>query len=175
MIPASSNSLTVRYTVEIEILSSTVTQRRYNPSTSGWSTASASTRAMTRRCSVMRMPVAAQRASMPVALVAGEDLSTVIGCLPGWLIVISMLRQVPSHQKCVQLFPVRLLIVAFAVADHHESGAIVEPPRRLVIFLNLQKYGADAAAGEMAEMGQKQRVREAAAAIGRIDGNGEDF
>src|SRR5205814_1832755 len=57
--PASSNSFTVRYTVEIEILSSTATQRRYNSSTSGWSAASASTRAMTRRCSVIRMPVVA--------------------------------------------------------------------------------------------------------------------
>src|SRR6266436_1163042 len=45
MMPASSNSFTVRYTVEIEILSSTATQRRYNSSTSGWSSASASTRA----------------------------------------------------------------------------------------------------------------------------------
>src|SRR5437764_10117757 len=77
--PASSNSFTVRYTVEIEILSSTATQRRYNSSTSGWSAASASTRAMTRRCSVIRMPVAAQRPSIPVALSAGVDLSAVIG------------------------------------------------------------------------------------------------
>src|SRR4029078_7329995 len=33
---------------------------------------------MTRRCSVMRMPVAAQRASMPVVLSAGVDFSAVI-------------------------------------------------------------------------------------------------
>src|SRR6202045_3511368 len=78
MIPASSNSLTVRYTVEIEILSSTATQRRYESSTSGWWAASASTRAMTRRCSVMRMPVAAQRASIPEALSAGVDFSAVM-------------------------------------------------------------------------------------------------
>src|SRR5215217_4332562 len=77
--PASSNSLTVRYTVEIEILSSTATQRRYSSSTSGWSAASASTRAMTRRCSVIRMPVAAQRASIPVGLSADVDFSAVIG------------------------------------------------------------------------------------------------
>src|SRR5438046_2072474 len=47
--PASSNSFTVRYTVEIEILSSTATQRRYNSSTSGWSAASASTSATPSR------------------------------------------------------------------------------------------------------------------------------
>ena len=76
MIPASSNNFTVRYTVEIEILSSTATQRRYNSSTSmidGFR----QPRAMTRRCSVMRMPVAAQRASMPVALGA-EDFNAVM-------------------------------------------------------------------------------------------------
>src|SRR5580698_8893887 len=78
MMPASSNSFTVRYTVEIEILSSTATQRRYNSSTSGWSTASASTRAMTRRCSVMRMPVAAQRVSIVVPLGAEVVFSAVM-------------------------------------------------------------------------------------------------
>src|SRR5947209_19566371 len=121
--PAPSNSLTVRYTVEIEILSSTATQRRYSSSTSGWSAASASTRAMTRRCSVMRMPVAAQRASMPDALDAEEGLSPVMCCLPDGRLLPSMLRQVTSHQKRVQLFPVGLLIVAFAASDHHESGS----------------------------------------------------
>src|SRR5260370_37145833 len=33
---------------------------------------------MTRRCSVMRMPVAAQRASIPVFLSADEDFSAVM-------------------------------------------------------------------------------------------------
>jgi hypothetical protein len=37
---------------------------------------------MTRRCSVMRMPVAAQRASMPVAFGAGDDFNTVMELLP---------------------------------------------------------------------------------------------
>src|SRR5690606_37895985 len=53
-------------TVEIEMLVSTSAQRRYNSSTSGWSSESASTRAITRRCSVIRMPLAAQRASILV-------------------------------------------------------------------------------------------------------------
>src|ERR1700760_2280597 len=82
MMPASSNNFTVRYTVEIEILSSTATQRRYSSSTCGWSEASASTRAITRRCSVMRMPVAAQRASMPVAFGAGGVFNRVMEFLP---------------------------------------------------------------------------------------------
>src|SRR5262249_6503835 len=79
MMPASSNSLTVRYTVEIEILSSTATQRRYNSSTAGWWTASARTRAITPRGSVLRRPVAAQRASMAEVFAAEGDFSVVIG------------------------------------------------------------------------------------------------
>src|SRR6202035_2030396 len=150
MIPASSNSLTVRYTVEIEILSSTATQRRYNSSTSGWSAASASTRAMTRRCSVMRMPVAAQRASIPVALSAGVDFSAVMGF--AWnnercCATARALRQVAAHQKRVQLFPARLPVIAFAAPGDAKSGPLVKPPRRLIIFLDLEKHGAHAAAG----------------------------
>ena len=38
--------------------------RRYSSSTSGWSSALDSTRAMTRRCSVMRMPRSAQSFSI---------------------------------------------------------------------------------------------------------------
>src|ERR1700688_1166862 len=205
--PASSNSLTVRYTVEIEILSSTATQRRYNSSTSGWSTASASTRAMTRRCSVMRMPVAAQRASIPVALSAGVDFSAVMGSAlgngawvrqsPPWgppglygcqrlgqdlmrhLFVRSFdptqtgphlfssrsvppcatagaSRQVAAHHQGVQLFPIRLPVVAFAASDDGKSGPFVQPARRLIIFFDLEEYAAHAAAGEVAEMGHEQ-------------------
>src|ERR1700733_12911973 len=142
MMPASSNSLTVRYTVEIEILSSTATQRRYNSSTSGWSSASASTRAITRRCSVMRMPVAAQRASIPVALSVGEDFRAVMVqgllCDEACSAIVSRLRQVAAHQQGVQLFPARLPVIAFAAADHTKSSAFIEPSRRLVIFLDLE-------------------------------------
>src|ERR1700723_2813137 len=138
MVAASSSGLTVRYTVEIEILSSTATQRRYNSSTSGWSAASASTRAMTRRCSVMRMPVAAQRASIPVALSAGADLNTVIQKgrqgIVGLLSIIiprsaivRMSRQVAPHQQRIQGFPAALLVIAFAAPDDGKSGAFIKP------------------------------------------------
>src|SRR3954462_12363132 len=86
-----------------------------------------------------------------------------------------MLRQVTSHQKCVQLLPVRLLIVAFAASDHHESGPVVEPPRRLVILLDFKKYDAHAAPCEMAEMGHQQHAGQAAAAMGLVDRDREDF
>src|ERR1700731_3218399 len=158
MIPASSNSLTVRYTVEIEILSSTATQRRYNSSTSGWSAASASTRAMTRRCSVMRIPVAAQRSSMPVALSAGVDFSAVMGLAfnEACCATAGVLRQVATHQNCIQLFPARLPVIPLAAPRDTESGPRVKPARRQIIFLDLEEDGPHAAAGEMAEMRQQQ-------------------
>src|SRR6476469_4334967 len=154
MIPASSNSLTVRYTVEIEILSSTATQRRYSSSTSGWSTESASTRAITRRCSVMRMPVAAQRASMPVFLCAGGDFSTGMVSGPsdagrGTFATARILRQVAPHQKRIQLFAARLLIIAFPAADDLKSGPFIQPPRRLIIFFDFEEHLAHAAARQM--------------------------
>src|ERR1700754_624303 len=167
MMPASSNSLTVRYTVETEILSSTATQRRYNSSTSGWSEASASTRAITRRCSVMRMPVAAQRASMPVAFGAGGDFSTVMEFLPwgGRCATSAILRQVAAHQKRIQLFPVGLLIIALAASDDGKAASFIKPPGRRVVFLNFKKYAAHAAPCQMTEVGQQQISGEAPAAL----------
>src|ERR1700760_1012319 len=158
MMPASSNNFTVRYTVEIEILSSTAAQRRYSSSTSGWSEASASTRAITRRCSVIRMPVAEPRASMPVAFGAGGDFNMVMEFLPwgGHFATSAILRQVAPHQKCIQLFPAGLLIVALAASDDGKAATFIEPPRRCIIFLNLEKYAAHASPCKMAEMRQQQ-------------------
>src|ERR1700731_3088171 len=194
MIPASSNSLTVRYTVEIEILSSTATQRRYESSTSGWWAASASTRAMTRRCSVMRMPVAAQRASIPEALSAGVDFSAVMCLALGNSASTANLerfqakwkpvrvcatargsRQVAAHQKGVQLFPAGLPVIALAVPGDRKSRPFVQPARRLIIFLDLQEHGAHAAAGEMAEMRQQQIAGQPPSAMARSNGARQYF
>src|SRR5688572_23080236 len=116
---------------------------------------------MTRRCSVMRMPVAAQRASIPVALGTGVDFNAVMIRLPSARMIRSMrsgkairscgpykrlsatpgaLRQVATHQKCVQLFPVGLPVVALATPDDGETGPFVEPPRRLIVFLDLEEH-----------------------------------
>src|SRR5713101_4174644 len=113
---------------------------------------------MTRRCSVMRMPVAAQRASMPVALSAGVDFSAVMGLAfnEACCATAGALRQVAAHQKGVQLFPARLPVIPFAAPGNTKSRALVKPPRRLIIFLDLEEHGAHAAAGKMAEMGQQQ-------------------
>src|SRR6185369_11132539 len=143
MMPASSNSFTVRYTVEIEILSSTATQRRYSSSTSGWSSASARTRAMTRRCSVMRMPVAAQRASIPETWSSDDDFNAVMGLSytgAASSATARMLRQVASHQKRIQMFPAGLSIITLAASDHGKSGLLIKTPCRPVVLFDLEKY-----------------------------------
>src|SRR5580692_11629319 len=108
---------------------------------------------MTRRCSVMRMPVAEQRASMPVGCGADGDFNAVMDSCPEGTpsVTLRILRQVASHQKCIQLFAAGLSIVALAASDDGKSCAFVEPPGRLVIFFDLEKYGAHASPGQMAE------------------------
>jgi hypothetical protein len=66
------------------------------------------------------------------------------------------LRQVAAHQNCVQLFAARLAVIAFAAPGDGKSGALVEPPRRLIIFLDLKEHATHAAAREMAKMRQQQ-------------------
>src|SRR4051812_21516896 len=132
---------------------------------------------MTRRCSVMRMPVAAQRASMPVVFSAGMDFSAVM--VPGLNVICCAtardLRQVAAHQNGVQMFAARLLVIAFAVAGDAKSGALVEPARRSIVFLDLEEYGAHATACEMAEMCQQQFAGQPAAAMFCIHRNRKNF
>src|SRR5580693_5635240 len=132
---------------------------------------------MTRRCSVMRMPVAAQRASMPVALSAGVGFSAVIRTVTGTQLQDLALatiapsatargsRQVAPHQKGIQRFPAGLSVIAFAAADDGKPGALVKPPRRPIIFLHLQEYRPHAAAGKVAKMCQQKFVGQAAPAM----------
>src|SRR5260370_19740159 len=86
-----------------------------------------------------------------------------------------ILRQVAPHQKRIQLLPAGLLVIALAAANDAKSGPFIQPSRRLVIFLDLQKYLAHAAAGEMAEMRQQQLARQATAALGGIDRDRQYF
>src|SRR6266481_1017175 len=125
---------------------------------------------MTRRCSVMRMPVAAQRASIPVAFTAGVDFRAVIGSLPNTLFATRRsLRQIAAHQKRIQLFPARLAIVAFAAPNDAKSGPFVEAACRLVVLLDLEEDGAYAAACQVPEMGQEQVTGKSPAAIGGVN------
>ena len=61
-----------------------------------------------------------------------------------------ILRQVAPHQKCIQLLPAGLLVIAFPAANDAESRPFVQPPRRLIVFFDLEEDGAHAASGEMA-------------------------
>src|SRR6266566_60164 len=133
---------------------------------------------MTRRCSVMRMPVAAQRASIPPeGLIAEGDFSAVIGnSLEGRRSAIQgMLRQVAAHQKRIQLFPACLPVVTFAAPDDGKSGPLVEPPRWLVILFDLKEDGSHPPAGQMAEMCQQEVAGETASAIAGVDGDGQNL
>src|ERR1700684_1313701 len=130
---------------------------------------------MTRRCSVMRMPVAAQRASIPVALSMGLDLNTVIsGIAKGGSgdsvpifatfaavpiitrsAIAQMSGQVTPHQERIQGFAAALPVIALTASDNAKSGTFIKPARRLVIFFHFQKYCPDAPARQMAQMGQQ--------------------
>jgi hypothetical protein len=77
------------------------------------------------------------------------------------------LRQVAAHQNRIQLFPILLAVITLAAARHGKPGALVEPPRRLIVLLDLEEHGANAASGEMAEMGQQQVVGQTASAMAR--------
>ena len=67
------------------------------------------------------------------------------------------------------MFPVGLPVIPFAASDDGKTGPFIEPARRLIIFLDLEEYGAHATARKMAEMCQQQVVRQATAAL--IGGN----
>src|SRR5258705_12900297 len=113
---------------------------------------------MTRGGSVMRIRVGAQGVSMRVALGAGVVFSAVMGLAfnGACCATAGASRQVAAHQKCVQLFPARLPVIAFAAPGNGKSGALVKPPRWLIIFLDLEEHATHPAAREMAKMRQQQ-------------------
>src|SRR6185312_9035583 len=81
------------------------------------------------------------------------------------------LRQVAAHQQGVQLFPAGLQVVAFPASDDGKSASLVKPPRRLIVFLDFEEDGADAAPRQMAKMGPQEFARQAATpmALGHRD------
>src|SRR4051794_30245473 len=122
---------------------------------------------MTRRCSVIRMPVAAQRASIPEELSAGVVFKEVIisRLTDALSATRRSLRQVPPHQKRIQLFPSGLNVIALPAAHGRKSGAFIESAGRLIVFLDFEKHGPDSTACQMPEMGQQQITRKASAAL----------
>lgn len=75
------------------------------------------------------------------------------------------LRQVPAHQKRIQLFPAGLQVIAFPSADGRKSGAFIESARGLVVLLDFEENCAHAAARQMPQMLQQQITRKSTAAL----------
>src|SRR5689334_25448336 len=117
----------------------------------------------------MRIPVAAQRASMPESWGADGDFNAVIirsrfaavsaTCCRGFAFLAltkrkararahgsaasAMLRQVAAHQKRIQMFPAGLLIIAFAAPDNRKSGTFAQPARGQVVFFHFEEHRPD--------------------------------
>src|SRR3954451_4387814 len=126
----------------------------------------------------MRMPVAAQRASIPETRSSDDDFNAVMGlsCTGAASSATArILRQVASHQKRIQMFPAGLSIITLTASDHCKSGLLIETPCRLIVLFDLEKYLLHAASGKMSEMSQQHIARQAAAAMGGIDDNRQDF
>src|SRR5215210_1051446 len=83
--------------------------------------------------------------------------------------------QVAAHQNRVQLYPVRLTVVALPATGDRKSGAFVKLPGRPVVFLDFQKNATHAAAGEMAEMRHQQAAGKPAPAMAGGNGDGKYF
>ncbi len=119
---------------------------------------------MTRRCSVMRMPVAAQRASIPVCLGGGGRFQVpVIVCLPEQVGVFchragcyDKSRRIRRAFNCS---PAGLLIVAFAAPDHHQirpdhraaaPAGYFPRPREILCARRARRGGRDGSAAACA-------------------------
>src|SRR3984893_10116546 len=92
-----------------------------------------------------------------------------------WCATARALRQVAAHHKGIQLFPARLPVIALAASGDGRYGPLIEPARRLIIFLDLEEHGPHAAAGEMAEMRQQQIARQPPSAMAGRDGDRQYF
>src|SRR5215212_2521015 len=152
---------------------------------------------MMRRCSVMRMPLAAHWASIWVGF------GTIASALLRWLHhriagrdgpserhprkVHARFRQrscssnkagsaevAPQHARRQRRH--RLVhVVARPPADLAKTGTVVEPERRLVPLLDLEKHRANTEAGKTPQMQIEQPARNAATAPARRDRDREDF
>ena len=124
-------------------------------STSGWSSAAASTRAMTRRCSVMRMPSAAQRASISPGFCSITTFSARLVSRRGVARLIIISRTALADSRWLELMPDavfyaaparstpcrrRQCVIPCAPADFADAAAPVEPARRRVVLADLEEH-----------------------------------
>src|SRR5665213_3045308 len=126
---------------------------------------------MTRRCSVMCMPLDVQSASMlafgSVTRSSYADHKTQgEGRLS---------HQVAAQHQRGRGFVAVLPVIAGPPADLAEARALVKPPRRRVVLFNLEEHGASAKTREPPQMQLEQAAGDAAAAPRRCDRDREDF
>src|SRR5215471_15909216 len=121
----------------MEMCGSIAEARRYNSSASGWSAESDSTRAITRRWSVILSPLSTQAFSIRVTdcSLSPEDnrLSEIGG------------QRKPEHQR------VPAVIIAFARANLGESQSGVQRERTGIVGAHFQEHGDDAQAARLVD------------------------
>src|SRR6266566_2979558 len=140
---------------------------------------------MTRRCSVIRMPLAAHSASMFALDSAMPHSVAVPACViitkeaPGaksaafiaWL----RSREVAAQHQGGSRRASRPRIVTGAASDLAERIAGVEPARGYVVVIDLEKDRAHAEPGKPAHVQVEEPAREPAPLVGAGDGDREDF
>src|SRR5471030_2900546 len=96
---------------------------------------------MMRRCSVMRMPLAAHRASIFLfSELRLSGVATITPLRPSYHISGKIAAQ---HQRGGGFAPGHLIIVGTA-RYFVKAGAVIEPHGGLIVFIDFQEYGARA-------------------------------
>src|SRR5665213_1866164 len=133
---------------------------------------------MVRRCSVIRMPLAAQSAS--ILRFSGAFFPTVATMslpLPPYSITQTRHNsdQVSAqHQRGSGVAPGARVIIG-AAGYFMKTGAVIKADSRRVMFIDFQKYGARAQTGEPPHMQIEQAARQPASAPRIGDRDREDF
>src|ERR1700674_5426158 len=138
------------------ILSSNSAHRRLSSSTSGWSAEEASTRAMIRRCSVIRIPLATHWASMPLCFSTVTGFSVdATSYERGQNPSIATSDQIAAqHQR--RGGAGAALVVSLAPADLVEPGPGIEMTGRGVALVDLEQKPPHTIGREPAHMHVEQ-------------------
>src|SRR5690606_13667200 len=114
----------------MEMCGSIAEARRYSSSTSGWSSAFDRTRAITRRCSVMRMPRSAQSFSI-------RSMAAKIG----WTVALWKLsRKVQDQRQRIFSASVRMRIIAASPPHLDEAASGVQGAGGAVALGDFQEH-----------------------------------
>src|SRR5579862_3118388 len=149
----------------MEMCGSTAWARRCSSSTSGWSWASDSTRAITRRCSVMRMPFSIQSFSM--------RSDTGLSRIPSKIGLSGGDVKVEAHDQGVHISFRAAVVVGLAQARPRETQALVEADGGGIVDSDFQESLDGAEVAGHGQGGGHQRAGHAPAAGGPGDPQGQ--